>query len=69
MKKSILILTALSLINCSKPDDNNCNCDGKFVIFGQQGTFTIPNVEIDCKTNKPIKGQNIQENAIFVGCR
>ena len=54
--KKILLLLSVFLFSCScSKDDNGCICkSARYCLFGQEGTFYVENIPIDCETKQPL---------------
>ena len=52
MKKSIAILSSLSLLSCNSDDNKECKCNASYYVENEG--YTYPNVPMDCNTKEPL---------------
>lgn len=64
MKKLLLIL-AVALSSC-EPEENKCDCKGKFLT--PQGQLFYMGLKVDCETMQPSEADLRKVGGYFIGC-
>jgi len=70
--KAYLIILALIILSCCfsscEKEDTECNCDSEF-ITASGGSYTVPDLPIDCETRQPSASNSNTGGGYFYKCK